>query len=207
MSRILLSAAILSVMASPALAAAPGGFVSQGIATSFATAEAPETSTPFKFYFQGGKVRMELRMADGAPSVILAKSGSKSVTMLDTAQKMAFTTSMADLTTMDGTPPIEELLDASNWKAQLAKQGKRLPGNEVMGSESCSLWQKENGKTLYKVWFSDKKELPMQIEGRVAGKLRFRFTVQQLKTGAQDKALFAVPAGYQHAQLTHEGVH
>lgn len=205
MSRILLSVAMLAACATPALAAPPNGFMSQGIATSFATAEAPETSTPFKFYFQGGKVRMELRMADGAPAVILAKRGSKSVTMLDTAQKMAFTTLTADLTTMEGTPPIEELLDAANWKAQLSKQGKRLPGNQVLGSETCSLWQKESGRTLYKVWFSDKKELPMQIEGRVAGKLRFRFTVQQLTTGAQDHALFAIPSGYQHAQLAPEG--
>lgn len=201
MSRFILSAAILSFMAVPALALPPAGFETRGIATSFATTETPEQSTPFKLYFQNGKVRMELKLADGAPSVILAQRGAKTVTLLDTSQKMAFTTTMADLSTLDGTPPLSELLDASSWKANLAKHGKRLPGIEIKGSETCSIWQKESGNTSYKVWFSDKQELPMQIEGSVSGKLRFRFVVQHLATGKQDHAFFTIPAGYQHAQL------
>ena len=201
-NRLLLSFALVPLLATPALAATPSEFMSQGIATSFATANSPEQSTPVKFYYRNGMVRLELKMMGGTPSVILAHKGSSTVTMLDPTQKMAFTTSLAGFGSMPGAPPLNQLMDATQWKSILFKRSHRLPGTAIIGNERCSIWENTSGPNRYKVWFDDKQDLPMQLEGRVNGKLRFRYTVYHLSTYPVNRNLFTVPAGYHRAQLT-----
>lgn len=192
--------AAIAVSAAPALAAPPGAFLATGTATSFATADAPEQSTPVKLYFQGGKIRLEMQPPGGATSVFLAKRGSQQVTMLDPAQKLAMVSNLGAVTAQDGMPSMEQIMDIASWKAQL-KTAKRLAGTETRGSQRCSLWEKTSGQTTFKIWFADALELPMQIEGKVGGKPRFRFIVSGVKPGPQAATLFAVPAGYQTTEL------
>lgn len=192
--------AAIAVSAAPALAAPPTAFLATGTATSFATADAPEQSTPVKLYYQGGKIRLEMRPPGGGSSVILAKRGSKHVTMLDPVQKLAMVSNLSAVEAQDGMPSMDQIMDIASWKAQL-KTAKRLPGAETKGAERCSLWEKASGATTLKIWFADALELPMQIEGKVSGKPRFRFTVSGVKPGPQAAALFAVPAGYQTTEL------
>ncbi len=192
--------ATIAVSAAPALAAPPSAFMATGTATSFATADAPEQTTPVKLFYQGGKIRIEMQPPGGGKSVILAKRGSKQVTMLDPVQKLAMVSNLSAVQTQDGMPSMDQIMDMASWKAQL-KTAKRLAGSEVKGSEQCSLWEKTTGQTTFKVWFADKLELPMQIEGKVGGKPRFRFSVSGVKPGPQASTLFAVPSGYQTTEL------
>lgn len=192
--------ATIVVSAAPALAAPPSAFMATGTATNFASADAPEQTTPVKLYYQGGKIRIEMQPPGGATSVILAKRGSKQVTMLDPTQKIAMVSNLGEVAAVDGMPSMEQIMDIASWKAQL-KSAKKLAGSETKGSEPCSLWEKTSGKTTFKIWFADALELPMQIEGKVGGKPRFRFAVSGVKPGPQAAALFAVPAGYQKTEL------
>lgn len=196
----LTTVATLAVLSAPALAAPPSAFMATGTATSFATADAPAQTTPVKLYYQGGKIRIEMQPPGGASSVILAKRGSKQVTMLDPVQKLAMVSNLGTVTMQDGMPSMEQIMDIASWKSQL-KSAKRLAGSETKASETCSLWEKVAGKTTFKIWFSDALELPMQIEGKVSGHPRFRFTVSGVKPGPQASSLFAVPAGYQKTEL------
>lgn len=195
--------ATVAFQVSPALAAPPSGFLAVGTATSFATAEAPQQATPVKFYYEAGKIRIELRPPSGGPSVVLAKRGSKTVTLLDPTQKIAFTTN-AQATAgaaPEGMPSMDQLMDMASWKSQLVHGAKKLPGTEVRGAQRCSVWLKTQGTSTYKIWFADALELPMQIDGAVAGKPRFRFAMSRVTTGKQAPSLFTVPAGYQKTVL------
>lgn len=200
MKRLALTACAAVAVASPALAAPPGAFMATGTATTFATADAPQQTTPVKLYYRGGRIRIELQPPGGAPSVILAKRGSKVVTMLDPTQKLAMVSNLGAVETQDGMPSMEQIMDIASWKTQL-KSAKKLAGSEVKGSERCSIWEKVAGATTFKIWFADALELPMQIEGKVGGKPRFRFTVSGVKAGPQAAGLFTVPAGYQKTEL------
>lgn len=190
----------IALPAVPAFAAPPSAFKAQGTAVSFAGANAPEQRTPVTLYYQDGKMRLELVQPSMGESILLAKRGSSQITLLDTTQKMAFVMAADAIGGQAGVPSVDQFLDMAAWKAQL-KGAKRLPGTEVKGSERCTRFQKTIGGTDYTVWLSDALELPMQIEGAVAGKPRFRIAISSVKKGQQPAGLFGVPAGYQKAEL------
>ncbi|HEY9899381.1 MAG TPA: hypothetical protein V6D00_09390 [Pantanalinema sp.] len=184
----------------PAFAAPPSAFKAEGTAVSFAGANAPEQRTPVTLYYQDGKMRLELVQPSMGESILLAKRGSTQITLLDTAQKMAFVMTADAIGGQAGVPSVEQFLDMAAWKTQL-KGARRLSGTEVKGAQRCTGYQKTIGGTDYTVWLSDALELPMQIEGSVAGKPRFRIAISRVTKGQQPAGLFGVPAGYQKAEL------
>lgn len=191
----------MTLGALPAWAAAPTAFMAQGSAVSFATPSTPEQSSPIKFYYAGGKVRLEMAPTGGQPAIVLARRGAKTVTLLDPQQKVAFVAPAQSLDEDTGMPSVDHLLDIPNWKQELVDGSKQLPGTEVIGTERCTLWVKTKGRHSFKVWMSQSLDLPMQMEGSTDGKPRFRFTMTRVTPGPQASGLFVVPAGYQTTEI------
>lgn len=191
-----------AAMPLPALAAPPASFTATGMARMHASGKTPETQTPVKVFYQQGMVRIELSNPDYGDSVVLAQRGKPTLTLMDPKQKVAFTVRPDAVPQNESQLPVQQLVDLTNWKGLLQKEGKRLAGKETKAGQACSLWQTTQGQTTTKIWFADALELPMQIESSVQGKPRFTFTVQAIDTkGALGANLFRVPAGFTHADL------
>lgn len=192
----------LAALSPAAEAAPPSSFTATGTARIHAQGKAPETRTPVKVYYQAGQMRLELTMPDYGDSVILAQKGKTALTMMDPQQKVAFTLTPDAMPQEGGAMPMQQIMDLAGWKALLAKEGKRLAGQEVKAGQNCSLWQTQQGGMTTKIWFADALELPMQIESASAGKPQFSFSVQTISTkGKLSPALFKVPADFTQAEL------
>jgi hypothetical protein len=199
---VLAAAMPVALMPAAALAAPPASFTATGTALIHARGKAPETRTPVKVYYQGGQMRLEMTMPDYGDSVILAQKGKTSLTMMDPQQKLAFTLTPDAMPQEGGSLPLQQIMDLTGWKGLLAKEGKRLGGQEVKAGQTCSLWQTQQGTFTTKIWFADALELPMQIEGVSGGKPQFTFSVQSISTkGKLAPALFKVPADFTQADL------
>lgn len=185
-----------------ALAAPPATFTATGTALMHASGKVPETRTPVKVFYQQGQMRLEMNTPDYGDSVVLAKKGQSTLTLMDVKQKLAFTVTPDAMPQDEGNLPMQQLMDLTSWKGLLAERGKRLAGKEVKAGQTCSLWQTTQGKTTTTIWFADALELPMQIESSVAGKPRFLFTVKEVMTKVKlAPALFKVPGDFTRADL------
>lgn len=184
----------------PALAAPPSAFQATGTARAYGS-DAPPQPVPISLYYQGGQIRLEMRIPDQGTQIILAKKGHPKVTLLDPQARVAFRINSEAMSAQEGVPSIEQLVDLASWKQQLAKGGKPLGRTETVAGQRCTLWEKRDGKNLHTVWFSDSLELPMRIETTSGGKARFGFTVTRFAEKDSPASLFAVPKGYQEADL------
>jgi outer membrane lipoprotein-sorting protein len=189
-------------IAPAALAAPPSSFTSKGIATS--TQSGKTTQVPNTLYYQQGKIRLEMAKSispDGAAafSVVLAHEGGKTITMLNTDQHQAMKLEASSLEDVTQNQAMQRI---SNFKltefGSTFRANSKKVGNEVVAGQACTILDHKGKDGQFRLWLSDKYDLPMKFTYFESGKPAFSYTVTQFTPSSSlPAASFVVPAGYQ----------
>lgn len=187
----------------PALAAAPRAFTAEATAAGAVSG----STVPVRMIFRDGSLRLEMRAPSSqqtpemGASVFLAQKGQPYVYMLSPAEKMAFKVKQSMVTQQLGLP-LTQLLSPGSWQGLLLHGGKRL-GTAVVAGQRCTLWEKALKATTYKVWLSNRYQVPFRIQSIARkGHPAFSFSIQHfVPSEALPASSFRIPAGYQTTML------
>lgn len=186
--------------------AAPSEFTSKGVATSYQ--QGKKTSVPNTLYYDKGRIRLEMSQpvsADGtsAFSVVIAREGGDTITMLNPSTKEAMKLEAASLEAVTDNPSLQKI---SNFKlTEFAKvfrsQSKKVGADKVAG-QACTVLEQKNKQGVFRLWLSDQHEIPMRFAYYENGKPAFTYTVNKLALGVNLPASsFTVPKGYEVTDL------
>ncbi|MDB5097213.1 MAG: hypothetical protein JWM80_1634 [Cyanobacteria bacterium RYN_339] len=192
--------------AAPAFAA-PASFTSKGVATS--TQGGKTTTVPNTLYYQNGKIRLEMAKpistdGDTAFSIVLAQEGGSTITLLNTQQKQAMKLTASSLEEVTENKSLQKI---SNFK--LSEFGKtfrtqsRKVGAETVAGQACSILDHKGKDGQFRMWLSDKYDIPMKFTYFEGGKPAFTYAVTQFTPSSSLPASsFSVPAGYEMTDIS-----
>jgi outer membrane lipoprotein-sorting protein len=191
----------------PALAAAPSAFTSKGVATS--TQGGKTTTVPNTLYYQGGKIRLEMAKpvsTDGetAFSVVLAQEGGKTITLLNPQQKQAMKLTASSLEEVTENRSLQKISSfrLSEFGHTFRSQSRKV-GAETVAGQACSILDHKGKDGQFRMWLSDKYDIPMKFTYFEGGKPAFTYTVTQFTPSSSLPASsFTVPAGYQMTDIS-----
>jgi hypothetical protein len=191
----------------PALAAAPSAFTMKGVATS--TQGGKTTTVPNTLNYQNGKIRLEMAKpvstdGDTAFSVVLAQEGGATITLLNTQQKQAMKLTASSLEEVTENKSLQKI---SNFKlsefGRTFRTQSRKVGSETVAGQVCSILDHKGKDGQFRMWLSDKYDLPMKFTYFEGGKPAFTYTVSQFTpASALPASSFNVPAGYQMTDIS-----
>jgi Domain of unknown function (DUF4412) len=188
----------------PAALAAPAAFTSKGSATSYQDGQA--VKIPNTLYYKQGHIRLEMSPPasanpDGGPvfSVVLAQEGSDTITLLNPQERQAMRLPASTLEAVTANASLQKVskFNLSEFGKTFRAQGKKV-GAEAVAGEPCTVLEQKGKDGHFKLWLSDKHEIPLKFQYFEGGKPAFDYEVQQFSPSAGvSDASFAVPAGYQ----------
>lgn len=204
----LMSAALTASVAfvAPALAAAPAQFTAKGEAVSYTHGKA--TNVPNTLYYQNGQIRLEMATpvsADGATafSVVIAEEGGKSITLLNPQQKQAMKLDAATLNSVIDNPSLQKISSfrLSEFGRTFRAHSKTV-GHETVAGHPATILEQKGRDGHFRLWLSDRHEIPLRFTYFEAGKPAFSYSVKQLTLASRlPAASFLVPRGYEVTDL------
>lgn len=210
-TRTFLAAAALAggVAFSPlqAEAAVPASFTAVGEAQTFDNGHA--TAVPNTLYYQRGKIRLEMAApvsAEGvAPfNVVLAQEGGRTITLLNAKERQAM---KLEISTLDELAENKSLQKISQFKlsefATTFKGQSKAIGRESVAGEPCTIREYKGKDGHFKMWLSDRHDVPLRFKYFEGGKPTFAWAVTKFTASANLPASsFVVPAGYETTDLS-----
>lgn len=193
-------------LSAPAWAATPTEFTSKGVATS--TQAGKTTSVPNTLYYDRGRIRLEMAQpvsADGtsAFSVVIAREGGDTITMLNPKEKQAMKLEAKSLEAVTDNPSLQKI---SSFK--LSEFGKtfraksKTVGHAAVAGHPCTIFEQKGKDGHFKLWLSDKHDIPLKFVYFEGGKPAFDYQVSQLTLSANlPDASYLVPKGYEVTDL------
>jgi hypothetical protein len=202
-----LAAGAALTFATPALAAAPSAFTSKGVATS--TQGGKTTTVPNTLYYQNGKIRLEMAKpvstdGDTAFSVVLASEGGSTITLLNTQQKQAMKLTASSLEEVTENKSLQKIstFRLSEFGKTFRTQSRKV-GAETVAGQACSILDHKGKDGQFRMWLSDKYDIPMKFTYFEGGKPAFTYTVTQFTPSSSLPASsFNVPTGYQMTDIS-----
>lgn len=187
--------------------AVPTSFTAVGEAQTYDAGRA--TTVPNTLHFQRGKIRLEMAApvsAEGvAPfNVVLAQEGGKTITLLNPKEKQAM---KLEVSTLDELAENRSLQKISQFKlsefATTFKGQSKAIGHENVAGEACTIREYKGKDGHFKMWLSDKHEIPFKFVYFEKAKPAFAWTVTRFTaTSSLPASSFAVPAGYETTDLS-----
>jgi hypothetical protein len=190
----------------PAFAAVPAEFTTQGIATSYSEGKAAKI--PNTLFYSHGRIRVEMQPPDAGEagsvfSVVLAKDGGDTITMLNTQEKQAISIAASSVESVTENPALAKIstFKLSEFGHTFKAQGKKI-GTATVAGEPCTILEQNGKDGHFKLWLSDKYEIPMKFIYFEGNHPAFDYEVMAFtpKSNAGDGA-FNVPSGYMEMDL------
>ena len=186
--------------------AAPSQFTSKGVATSYQNGKAVQV--PNTLYYSNGRIRLEMASpvsADGtsAFSIVIAQEGGDSITLLNPKEKQAMKLDAASLQAVTDNPSLQKIstFKLSEFGKTFRAQSKRV-GSETVAGQACSVLEQKGKDGHFRLWLSDKHEVPMKFVYFEAGKPAFDYKVSQFSLSSSLPASsYVVPSGYEVTDL------
>ena len=187
--------------------AVPTSFTAVGEAQTYDGGRA--TTVPNTLHFQRGKIRLEMSApvsAEGvAPfNVVLAQEGGKTITLLNPKEKQAM---KLEVSTLDELAENRSLQKISQFKlsefATTFKGQSKAIGHENVAGERCTIREYKGKDGHFKMWLSDKHEIPFKFVYFEKAKPAFQWTVTRFTAvSSLPASSFVVPAGYETTDLS-----
>lgn len=198
--------AAVVITASPAIAA-PTQFTSKGEAVSYQ--DGKTIKVPNTLYYNRGNIRLEMAQplsADGetAFSVVLAKEGGKSITLLNPQQKQAMKLEASALEAVTENPSLQKISSfrLSEFGRTFRNQSTKV-GTETVAGEPCSILEHKGKDGHFRLWVSDRHEIPLRFTYYEGKKPAFTYVCNSLSLSANlPSSAFSVPAGYEMTDLS-----
>lgn len=191
--------------AEPALAV-PAAFTSQGVATSYQDGQA--TKIPNTLHYNRGRIRLEMvapksENSSAAFPVVLAKEGGDVITLLNQQEKQAMRIPASTLDEVTNNPSLQKIshFKMNEFGATFRSQSRKV-GAEPVAGEPCTVLEQKGKDGHFRMWVSDKHEIPLKFVYFEGGKPSFDYEVTQFSATAKlSESDFAVPSGYQTIDL------
>ncbi|HEY9723066.1 MAG TPA: hypothetical protein V6D47_13740 [Oscillatoriaceae cyanobacterium] len=192
--------------AAPAFAT-PSEFTSQGLAVSYQDGKA--TNVPNTLYYDQGKIRLVMDTPVGANSssafsVVLAHEGGKTITLLNPTEKQAMMLDASSLESVTSNPSLQKI---SSFK--LSEFGNTFRahatnmGHDTVAGQPVTVLDHKGKDGHFRLWLSDKYDIPLRFEYFEGSKPAFSYVVQHLSLSVNLPAsAFSVPSGYQVTDIT-----
>lgn len=186
--------------------AIPQQFTSQGEAISYQNGKA--TKVPNTLFFSKGQIRLEMASpvsADGqtAFSVVLAQDGGNSITLLNPQAKQAMKLDATSLQAVTDNPSLQKIssFKLSEFSKTFRSQSKKV-GTEKVAGEPTTVFEQKGKDGHFRLWLSDRHEIPLRFTYFEGGKPAFSYEVKQLTLAVKLPASsFVVPQGYEVTDL------
>lgn len=198
----------LAMLAAPAFAA-PAAFTSKGVATTIQ--DGKSVQVPNTLYYDKGRIRLEMSPPgsanpDGGPvfSVVLAREGSDTITLLNPTDKQAMLIHASTVQAVTENPSLAKLsaFNLSEFGRTFRSQGKKV-GAESVAGEPCTVLEQKGQDGHFRLWLSDKHEVPLKFVYLEGGKPAFDYEVKQFSTsGGLGEGAFVVPSGYETIDMS-----
>lgn len=190
----------------PAFAAVPAEFTSKGIATAYSDGKAARI--PNTLYYSHGRIRLEMQPPDAGEagsvfSVVLARDGGDTITMLNPTEKQAMSIPATSVEAVTENPALQKIstFKLSEFGATFRTQGKKV-GTGAVAGEPCTIMEQTGKNGHFKLWLSDKYEIPLKFVYFEGDHPAFGYEVMAFapKSYAGEGA-FSVPGNYQTMDL------
>lgn len=186
--------------------AVPQQFTSKGEAVSYQNGKA--TKVPNTLFFNKGQIRLEMASpvsADGqtAFSVVLAQDGGSSITLLNPQAKQAMKLDATSLQAVTDNPSLQKIssFKLSEFAKTFRAQSKKV-GTEKVAGEPTTVFEQKGKDGHFRLWLSDRHDIPLRFTYFEAGKPAFSYEVKQLTLAVKlPAASFVVPQGYEVTDL------
>ena len=186
--------------------AAPAQFTSKGVATSYQDGKAVQV--PNTLYYNNGRIRLEMAppaTGDGttAFSVVIAQEGGQSITLLNPTAKQAMKLDASSLQAVTDNPSLQKIstFKLAEFGKTFRAQSKKV-GSETVAGQACTVLEQKGKDGHFRLWLSDKHEVPLKFVYFEAGKPAFNYQVSQFTLSANLPASsFTVPGGYEVTDL------
>ena len=197
-----LAAGAALAYAPAALAAAPAAFTSVGVATS--TQDGKTVQVPNTLYYDHGKIRLDMAKpvspdGEAAFSVVLAQEGGHTITMLNPEQKQAMRLEASSLEQVTENKSLQKISNfrLSEFGKTFRAQSKKV-GNETVAGQACTILDHKGKDGQFRMWLSDKYDIPLKFNYYDRGKPAFSYTVTQFSPSCNLAASkFNVPSNYE----------
>lgn len=186
--------------------AAPTAFTSKGVATSYQQGQ--KTAVPNTLYYDRGRIRLEMSQpvsADGSAafSIVLAREGGDTITMLNPKEKQAMKLEAKSLEAVSDNPSLQKIsqFKLSEFGKTFRAKGKSI-GKEPIAGHPCTILEQKGKDGHFKLWLSDKHDVPLKFVYFEGGKPAFDYHVSQLTLSANlPDSAYVVPKGYEVTDL------
>lgn len=187
--------------------AAPSQFTSKGEAVSYMEGKA--TRVPNTLYYSNGNIRLEMATpvsADGenAFSVVIAKEGGDTITLLNPQQKQAMKLDATSLEAVTENPSLAKIssFKLSEFGKTFRARSKKI-GTETVAGQRCTVLEQKGKDGHFRMSLSDVHEIPMAFTYFEKGKPAFSYKVSNFTTSVSLPATsFRVPSGYEMTDLS-----
>jgi outer membrane lipoprotein-sorting protein len=194
-------------LAAPAFAAAPAEFTSQGVAKSYNAGKA--TTVPNTLYYDHGKIRLEMAhpvAAEGtsAFSVVITREGGNTLTMLNPKTKEAMKLDSSSLEALTDSEAMQKIsaFKLSEFGKTFRAQSKKI-GTASVAGQPCSILEQKGKNGHFKLWLSDRYEIPLKFTYYEGAKPAFEYEVSKLTLSSSlPDSAFVVPKGYEMTDLS-----
>jgi outer membrane lipoprotein-sorting protein len=196
-----------AAFAAPAIAATPAQFTMKGEAMSYQEGQA--TRVPNTLYYNNGRIRLEMAQpvsAEGttAFSVVLAKEGGTTITMLNPQEKQAMKLEAASLEAVTENNALQKIASfrLSEFGRTFRANSKKV-GSETVAGQPCSILEHKGKDGHFRLWISDRYDIPLRFTYYEGAKPAFSYACSQLALTANLPAsAFQVPGGYEVTDLS-----
>lgn len=190
----------------PAWAATPTQFTSNGVATSYQNGKA--TAVKNTLYYDKGKIRLEMAQpvsADGtsAFSVVIAREGGDTITLLNPKEKQAMKLEAASLEAVTDNPSLQKIstFKLSEFGKTFRAKSKKVGAAAIAGHPS-TIYEQKGKDGHFRLWLSDRHDIPLKFVYFEGGKPAFDYQVSKLTLSANLPASsYNVPTGYEVTDL------
>lgn len=201
------AAAAVLTFAPAALAGPPPTFTMTGVATS--TQDGKTTQVPNTLFYQHGQIRLQMAHAvqtesTAAFSIVLAHEGGHTITLLNPDQKQAMKLEASSITDVTENQSLQKISNfrLSEFGRTFRSRSKRA-GSGVVAGQPCTILDHKGKDGQFRMWLSDKYDLPMKFTYFEGGRPAFTYTVTQFTPSSSLPASsFTVPKGYEMTDIS-----
>lgn len=201
-------AGALTIFPAPSALAIPSSFTAVGEAETWNQGKA-ERPVPNTLHYQGGRIRLEMAApinAEGVSpfNVVLAQEGGKVITLLNPAEKQAMKLEMSSLNEFAENRSLQKIsqFQIKDFTTTFVGQSK-VVGQAAIAGEKCTIREQRNKQGHFKVWLSNRYQLPFRFIYLENDQPAFAWTVKKFTPASNlGPSSFAIPPGYETVDLS-----
>jgi hypothetical protein len=200
------AALVLSAGVATPVFATPAEFTAKGIANSYDNGKA--ATIPNTLYYSHGRIRLEMQppgadQAGSVFSVVLARDGGDVITLLNPAEKQAMTIAASSVEAVTENAALQKIstFKLSEFGHTFKTKGHKV-GAETVAGEPCTILEQTGKDGHFRLWLSDKHEIPLKFVYFEGDKPAFDYEVTAFAPkSAVPEGEYSVPSGYSTMDL------